>query len=65
MAANILRAQWLSDWGLTVIGSLIGFFELGAIILAWTIILNFLIKGVTAHHSDRPWAQGLAALYHA
>lgn len=48
-----------------MLGSVLGFFELGAIILAWTIIWNFLIKGVTAHHADSPWAQGLAAIYHA
>lgn len=46
-------------------GSVLGFFELGALILAWTILWNFLLKGVTAHHSDQPWAQGLAAIYHA
>lgn len=45
--------------------TVLGFFELGAIILAWTIIWNFLIKGVTARHADSAWAQGLAANYHA
>lgn len=42
-----------------------GFIELGAIILAWTIIWNFFLKGVTAQHADHPAAQGLAAIYHA
>lgn len=40
-----------------------GFIELGAIILAWTIIWNFLIKGFTGAYSDSPAAQGLAAVY--
>lgn len=48
-----------------MIGSLLGFFELGAIILAWVILWNFLIKGVTAHHANAAWAQGLAADFHA
>jgi len=48
-----------------VIGNLIGFIELGAIVLAWMLIWNFLVKGVTAHHADSPWAQGLAAAFHA
>jgi hypothetical protein len=48
-----------------MLGSLIGFFELGAIVLAWMLIWNFMIKGVTAHHADQPWAQGLAAAFHA
>lgn len=41
------------------------FFELGAIILAWTIVWNFLIKGWTGAHPDFAPAQGLAAVYHA
>lgn len=48
-----------------MIGSVLGFFELGAIILAWVIVWNFLIKGVTAHHANYAWAQGLAADFHA
>lgn len=48
-----------------MLGSVLGFFELGAIILAWTIIWNFLIKGFTARHADSPAMQGLAAIYHA
>jgi len=48
-----------------MLGTVVGFFELGAIVLAWTIVWNFLLKGVTAHHADKPWAQGLASLYHA
>lgn len=46
-------------------GAVMGFVELGIVILAWTIILNFLLKGVTARHADAPWAQGLAAIFHA
>ncbi len=42
-----------------------GFVELGFVVLAWSILLNFLIKGVTALHADKPWAQGLAAIFHA
>jgi len=42
-----------------------GFVELGFVVLAWSILLGFLIKGITAQHSDKPWAQGLAALFHA
>ncbi len=42
-----------------------GFVELGIVILAWTIILNFLLKGITARYSNSPWAQGLAAIFHA
>lgn len=34
-------------------------------LLASTIVLNFLIKGVTAHHTENPAALGLAAVYHA
>jgi hypothetical protein len=48
-----------------MIQSAIGFVELGAIVLAWVIIWNFLIKGITARHSDSVWAQGLAANWHA
>lgn len=48
-----------------MLGSVIGFFELGAIILAWSIVWNFLLKGVTAQHAESAWAQGLAALFHA
>lgn len=34
----------------------------GLIILAWMIIWHFLIRGVTAHHTDSPIAQGFANL---
>ena len=44
-----------------MVGALVGFFELGAIVLAWLVIWNFIIKGVCAHHANQPWAQGLAA----
>ena len=43
--------------------SVLGFFELGAIILAWTIVWNFLVKGFAAQHPDSPAVQGLAAVY--
>lgn len=44
---------------------LLGFFELGLIVLMWSIFWNWLIKGITARYADSPWAQGLAALLHA
>jgi hypothetical protein len=34
-------------------------------LLASEIVLNFLIRGITAHHASNPIAQGLAATYHA
>lgn len=46
-------------------GSILGFFELGAIILAWTIVWNFIIKGFTGNHTDNAAATGLASIYHA
>lgn len=48
-----------------MLASVIGFIELGGIVLAWTIFWNFLIKGFTAQHPDSPAIQGLAAVYHA
>jgi hypothetical protein len=48
-----------------MLNAVIGFIELGGIILAWTIFWNFVIRGFTANHSDSPAAQGLAAVYHA
>ncbi len=45
--------------------TVMGFVELGFVILAWTIILNFLLKGITARYANSPWAQGLAAIFHA
>jgi hypothetical protein len=45
-----------------MIGSIIGFLELGAIILAWMIFWNFLIRSFTANHSNNVAAQGLAAV---
>lgn len=42
--------------------SIIGFVELGGIILAWMILWNYLIRGVTAHHSESPVMQGLASV---
>lgn len=43
----------------------IGFLELGAIILAWMIFWNFVIKGFTGLHGGAPAADGLAAILHA
>lgn len=48
-----------------MIGSVMGFFELGAIILAWSILWNYLIRGWTANHSNNVAAQGLASAFHA
>lgn len=48
-----------------MIGSVLGFFELGAIILAWSILWSFLIRGWSANHSNSVAAQGLATVYHA
>ena len=48
-----------------MIGSLMGFIELGGIVLAWMVFWNYLIKGFTANHSDNVAAQGLAAILHA
>jgi hypothetical protein len=45
--------------------SVIGFLELGAIILAWMISWNFVIKAFTGLHSGSPAADGLAAILHA
>lgn len=45
-----------------MIGSLIGFLELGGITLAWMIFWNFLIRSFTANHSNSVAAQGLAAV---
>lgn len=43
----------------------LGFIELGAIILAWMIFWNFVIKGFTGLHGGTPAADGLAAILHA
>ncbi|MGH8402939.1 MAG: hypothetical protein ACRESO_05990 [Gammaproteobacteria bacterium] len=48
-----------------MIAGFITFFELGAIILAWNIFWNFLLRGFTAQHPDSPAIQGLAAISHA
>lgn len=42
---------------------IMGFLELGVMILAWTLIWNFLIKGFTGIYAESPAAQGLAAVY--
>jgi hypothetical protein len=34
----------------------------GVYILAWLIVINFLLRGVLAHHADNPAAAGLAIL---
>lgn len=44
---------------------ILGFFELGLIVFFWSVFWSFLIKGITARYVDSPWAQGLAAVYHA
>lgn len=48
-----------------MIGSLIGFVELGGIVFAWMIFWLYLTKAFTANHSNSPWSQGLAAILHA
>lgn len=48
-----------------MVGSVLGFLELGGIILAWMIFWNFLIRGFTAQHANNPALQGLAAAFHA
>jgi hypothetical protein len=46
-------------------GSVLGFVELGAIVLAWMIIWNFIFKPFTALHAGNPAADGFAAVFHA
>jgi hypothetical protein len=48
-----------------VINAALGFIELGAIVLAWTIVWNFAIKAFAALHPDNPAATGLVAVYSA
>jgi hypothetical protein len=48
-----------------MIGNIIGFVELGGIVLAWMIFWNYTIRSFTANHSNSTWAQGLAAAFHA
>lgn len=48
-----------------MIGNVLGFVELGGIVLAWMIFWNFLIRGFTANHSNSVPVQGLAAAFHA
>jgi hypothetical protein len=43
-------------------GPMLGFLELGLIVLAWTLIWQFTIKAWTGNHPDLPAAQGLAAI---
>lgn len=47
-----------------MIGSVMGFFELGAIILAWNILWSYLIRSWTANHSNNVAAEGLASVMH-
>lgn len=35
---------------------------IGVYILAWLVIINFLFRGVLAHHANSPAASGLAVL---
>lgn len=44
---------------------ILGFFELGGIVLAWMIFWNFVLKGWMAQHAEMPAVQGLAAIFHA
>lgn len=46
-----------------MLGSLIGFIELGGIILAWMIVWNILIGAFAAHHSNWTSMQGLQAAF--
>jgi len=48
-----------------MINSLLGFIELGGIVLAWLIFWNFLIGAFAGHHSNWPSMQGLAAILHS
>lgn len=48
-----------------MIGNVMGFFELGAIVLAWWILWSYLIRAWCANHSNSVAAQGLAAAIHA
>lgn len=45
--------------------SMLGFVELGLIILAWSLVWNFILKGWAGNHASHPAAQGLAAVYTA
>lgn len=45
-----------------MIGSIVGFLELGGIILAWIVFWNYLIRSFTANHSNNTAMQGLAAV---
>lgn len=43
--------------------SILGFVELGAIVLAWLILWNFLVKGFTGNQAGNAAADGLAAIF--
>jgi len=44
------------------VNTVLGFVELGALVLAWWIFWSFTIKGWTGAHPNLPAAQGLAAI---
>jgi hypothetical protein len=41
---------------------ILGFLELGLIILGWMIFWTFVVKGWAVRHPDLPAAQGISAL---
>lgn len=45
--------------------NILGFIELGGIILAWLIFWNYLLGPFMAHHSNWPAMQGLAGILHS
>lgn len=45
-----------------MLGTVVGLVEFIALVGACWIIFEFIIRGVTAHHTDDAWAQGLAAV---
>lgn len=47
-----------------MLGSFLGFIELGGIVLAWWIFWEYLLTAFMAHHSNWPAMQGLAAIIH-
>lgn len=46
-----------------MMGSFLGFIELGGIVLAWVIVWTFLMRSFCAHHNNNPAVAGLAAAY--
>ncbi len=47
-----------------MIQSVLGFFELGIIILAWWVFWSWFTKALAARYSDFPAFKGLAAVLH-